>query len=179
MNRPLTESFKLLSFGKIITNCLLPIDNRDRFALLCSFKDSMTRRIVVRCYVHATYSSLVFSWIALSRSMLSFVLTNDVSKSSHFISFTWSRDIDITLQRWRCHRSNILWHVIPCRMFAKNLVTSHVHYLATSRLYQITCYCKLRWCHREYAVICDLSRHILEKSLMMLNLIKSSTFAKL
>jgi len=40
------------------------------------------------------------------------LLTNDrgTCKSSHFIPFTWSRDICITLH-W-CHLSNKLWHVV-------------------------------------------------------------------
>ena len=77
-NRPRTESFKLSSLViHVITDCLLPNDNRERLAWLCSSRNSMSSSH--RCS-HATYSSLVFSWVACSiksRSMLSLALTND------------------------------------------------------------------------------------------------------
>jgi len=106
-NHSHTESFKFSSLTiHMITECLLPIDNHRHLAWLCSFRDFMNSS-------HVTYSSAVFSWVAFSiksRSMLWLALTNDASKSSHFIpfifiSFTWSRDICITLHWWWYHRS--------------------------------------------------------------------------
>jgi len=88
-----------------------------------------------------TFSSMVFSWVACSiksRSMLSLALTNDVVGLNllilyHLLGYVTfvSHYIDDVTARICCE------HVVPCRMFVKNLVTWYVHYLATSHLYQI------------------------------------------
>jgi len=55
---PRIESFKLSNLAiYMITDCLLPIDNRKRLA-------STLPKILWTCCSHATYSSLEFSWVA-------------------------------------------------------------------------------------------------------------------
>ena len=126
-----TESFKFSNLAiHVITDCLLPIDNRGRLAWLCSSKDSISSSH--HCF-HATYSSIVFNRVACSiksRSMLSFALTNDAMHLNLLILYliTWSRDICVTL----CYIDNdddvtartcdMSYH----RMFVKDLVTLHV-----------------------------------------------------
>jgi len=112
-SRPCIESFKLSSLAiYVITDCLLPIDNRECLAWLF--------QIFHRS--HATYSSMIFNWVACSiksPSMLSLALINDaMSKSSNFIYLLLGHMTFVS--HWWCHRSNMLWHVIPCRMFEKS-----------------------------------------------------------
>jgi len=97
----------------VITDCLLPIDIRGRFAWLCSSRDSMSSS---HRYSHVMYSSLIFSWVTCSiksRCILSFALTNDAVRLNLLILY----HLLVTLHWWWwCHRSNN----VPYRMFEKS-----------------------------------------------------------
>jgi len=132
-----------------------------------------------RCIVVSMWRTLFFSWIVYSiksRFMLSF-MTNDAYKSSHYTIYLWSFTwhlYHITLMMLSLEHV-VTYHIVPYQMFVKNLVTWYVHYLATPHLYQIALM-TLPWNMLGHVVTCRGMS--LNKSLITLSLIKSSTLAK-
>jgi len=165
-SHPLTEFFNLSILASLMWSLIVSC----RSTIASVWHDSALPEILNSSHhcSHVTYSSLLFSCVACSiksRSMLSLAMTND-AVHLNFLILYHLLDIHVTfVSHYIEYMMSPLKRVMTCRIMSdvrekSYLVMWHIHYLVTSHLYGIDDVTA-----KHAVTCCDLSRHVLEKSL--------------